>query len=295
MKRLILPILLLAVSCGRGAVPDAYGILEARSWMIAASVPGQIVSMDIHEGDRVDSGEVRVMLDTARLSLQKKALEARMDALRPTLPEERKQIDVLEREKRALASERSRLEPLVASGSVSSKQLDAIDDKISVVDSKITAARSSIGREKAAVLAEMSGLASQLDILNDEIARCSIVNPERGTVTAKYVNLHEFVTAGMPVYKLSDYENLYVDAWLDGDVLSKVSLGSEMDITVDAGSKVSKTLRGTISYIAQEAEFTPNKVMTRDTRATMVYHVRIDILNDGLLRAGMPAEVRLPR
>ena len=62
---------------------------------------------------------------------------------------------------------------------------------------------------------------------------------------------------------------------------------------MDAEGGALRTVPGRISFISDEAEFTPNKVLTRDTRAALVYHVRIDLAEDGLLKAGMPAEIYL--
>lgn len=284
----------LAASCKGDGQPDAYGIVGARSWMIAASEPGQIISLSVEEGRRVAKGDETACLDTAALSLQLQALEDQMEALRPTLPDAGRQLDVLNRQKESLTNERDRTAALVDSGAASGRQLDQLDDRIAVIESQIAAARSSLSRETAAVLAEITALNSQAAILRDRIARCTVTSPEEGTVTALYAHLHEFVSAGMPIFKLSDLRNLYVDAWLDGDRLARVALGDTVEVRVDGGGSAMRTLKGRISYIAEEAEFTPNQVMTRDTRTTMVYHVRIDLAEDPFLRPGMAAEIYLP-
>ena len=291
----IVPILLgclaLLTACGRSGKPDAYGIVDAHSWQVAASEPGQIISLRVEEGRKVEQGAVAVQLDTAALSLQLRAFEAQIRALQPTLPDVGRQLDVLHRQRTSLQNERERIAPLVSSGAASRKQLDNIDDQLTVLDSQISAARSNLSRETAAVLANIESLKSQADIVRDRIARCTVANPESGTVTALYVHLHEFVEAGYPIYKLSDLQHMYVDAWLEGKDIARIALGDAVDVKVDAEGGALRTVPGRISFISDEAEFTPNKVLTRDTRASLVYHVRIDLTEDALLKAGMPAEI----
>ena len=52
-----------------------------------------------------------------------------------------------------------------------------------------------------------------------------------------------------------------------------------------------QTRRGTITFIASQAEFTPKNVQTRDERVKLVYKVKVGLDNkDGLFKPGMPAE-----
>ena len=291
---IVLGCLVLLSACGRSGKPDAYGIVDAHSWQVAASESGQIVALRIEEGRKVGQGAVAVQLDTAALSLQLRAFEAQIRALQPTLPDVGRQLDVLHRQRESLQNERERVAPLVASGAASRKQLDNLDDQLRVLDSQISASRSSLSRESAAVLANIESLKSQADIVRDRIARCTVTNPEPGTVTALYAHLHEFVEAGHPIYKLSDLQHMYVDAWLEGRDLARIAIGDAVDVKVDAAGGALHTVTGRVTFISDEAEFTPNKVLTRDTRASLVYHVRIDLAEDASLKAGMPAEIFLP-
>jgi len=283
--------LLVLVACSRQDKPDAYGIIDAHSWMVAVSEPGQIVSLDLSEGDILEKDAIAGSLDTTRLGLQYRALMTQIRALQPTLPDTGRQLDVLYSQRESLQHERQRIAALVGSGSASTRQLEELDDRIRVLDSQIDASRSSLSRETAAVLANIESLRSQADIVRDQIAGCTIKNPERGTVTAQYVRLHEFVAAGQPIYKLSDYDHLYVDAWVDGAVLTRIAVGDEALVCTDGENGADVQVRGKISYIAEEAEFTPNKILTRDTRTKLVYHVRIELPREGKMKPGMPAEI----
>ena len=283
---------LLFASCSGSGDPDAYGIVDARKWTVSFPEDGQVASLSVEEGDHLVKDAVVGQLDTGRLALERQAALDQIRALRPTLPNVGKQMDVLGRQKEALEKERERIAPLVESGTASRQQLDEIDDRLRVTDSHIEATRSSLSRESAAVLAQIEALRSRVRILDDRIRRCTLTNPEDGTVTSCLVRSHEYVQAGHPVYVLSDLRRLFVNAWLEEDKVSGLAVGDAVRIRVDlAGER--KTLDGTVRFIAEEAEFTPVRILTRDARSTLVYHVKIDLPETEGLRSGMPAEVFL--
>lgn len=57
-------------------------------------------------------------------------------------------------------------------------------------------------------------------------------------------------------------------------------------------TRTGKNIRGTVSWIADEAEFTPKTILTDDERANQVYAVKIAVKNDGFIKLGMYGEVR---
>jgi HlyD family secretion protein len=57
---------------------------------------------------------------------------------------------------------------------------------------------------------------------------------------------------------------------------------------------VNDSYTGTVVWIASEAEFTPKTILTRETRDTLVYEVKIRVHNPlGELKIGMPVDVIL--
>jgi len=62
---------------------------------------------------------------------------------------------------------------------------------------------------------------------------------------------------------------------------------------VDADKDSYKSYPGTITWISDQAEFTPKTIQTKDERANLVYAIKIAVKNDGLLKIGMYGEVKL--
>ena len=78
--------------------------------------------------------------------------------------------------------------------------------------------------------------------------------------------------------------------YLPEDTYGRVTLGQTAKVTVD--SYPGAAFRGTVSHIADQAEFTPRNVQTVEGRRTTVYAIKLDVPNpDGRLKPGMPADV----
>jgi multidrug resistance efflux pump len=76
------------------------------------------------------------------------------------------------------------------------------------------------------------------------------------------------------------------------DELGRVYLGQVVEVEVD--SFAGHVFSGTVSYIAQEAEFTPKNVQTEKERVNMVFAVRVRLPNpEHWLKPGMPADAIL--
>lgn len=75
--------------------------------------------------------------------------------------------------------------------------------------------------------------------------------------------------------------------------LFDLSVGQEVTVVADFGGDKQREYPGRITWIASESEFTPKSIQTRDTRANLVYAVKIAVENDGLLKIGLYGEVRL--
>jgi len=53
-----------------------------------------------------------------------------------------------------------------------------------------------------------------------------------------------------------------------------------------------KEYEGTLAWISQKSEFTPKTIQTKDERANLVYAVKVNVKNDGLLKIGMYGNVK---
>jgi HlyD family secretion protein len=70
-------------------------------------------------------------------------------------------------------------------------------------------------------------------------------------------------------------------------------LGAPAQVLVDSFPR--QPFQGTVTWISDQAEFTPKNVQTAEERVNLVYAVKITIGNaQRKLKAGMPADAELP-
>ena len=147
----------------------------------------------------------------------------------------------------------------------------------------------------AAIDENASSIELQIAQIDDRLAKCRIASPVTGTVLAKYAETGELAAAGRPLMKVADLKRLYLRAYFTSDQLAGLQLGQEVTVTADFGGDARYDYRGRITWIAAESEFTPKTIQTRETRANLVYAVKIAVENDGRLKIGVAGEVRLDR
>ena len=90
-----------------------------------------------------------------------------------------------------------------------------------------------------------------------------------------------------------DLDNMYIRSYFTASRLADLKIGQKVTVIADFGGDEKFEYPGTITWIAQESEFTPKSIQTNDSRANLVYAVKIAVRNDGRLKLGQYGEVRL--
>lgn len=270
---------------------DAYGHFEAKEIVVSAQGNGQILALNLEEGQVLKAGQIAGLIDTTTLALQRAQLLATMGTVRKKTQDPSPQIKVLEEQKRTLLTEKARVEALLKEEAALPKQLDDIKGQLAVIEEQIRAARANADRFNQAVLAETDPLAAQLNLLDEQISRCYVKNPVEGTVILKWAEPGELASIGKPLFKIADLRHMELRAYISGDQLSAVKIGQTVTVHFDTGKDQLQSLPGTISWISPQAEFTPKIVQTKDERVNLVYAIKVAVENDGVLKIGMPGEV----
>ncbi len=91
---------------------------------------------------------------------------------------------------------------------------------------------------------------------------------------------------------IANLHDLWIRGYVSEGYLGKVKIGQEVIIKSD--SYPEKEYMGKITYIADEAEFTPKSVQTYDERINFMYMVKVSVDNKALeLKQGMPVEGKI--
>jgi len=134
---------------------------------------------------------------------------------------------------------------------------------------------------------------AQLTEINDQLKKCTVTNPLKGTVLSKYAEQYEMTAAGRPLYKIADLSNIILRAYITGDLLSQVKLDQKVKVFTDDGKGGFKETEGVVTWINDKAEFTPKTIQTKNERANLVYAIKVKIRNDGFYKIGMYGEMGL--
>lgn len=294
MRRLfyILTILLF-VSCEKNVSYDAQGTFEATEVIISSEATGRILNFDVAEGENLKANAVVGAIDSVQLHLQRKQLVAQQSALLNSRPDKEKQVASLREQISTLKTELKRIENMLRDGAATQKQYDDIASQINIYESQLTATLSTLDNNTLTINENAAALEAQISALDDRIEKCRIASAVGGTVLVKYAEAGEYTTVGKPLMKLADLDNIYLRAYFTSDQLSKVNLGDEVKVIADFGGEERYDYVGRVSWISSESEFTPKNIQTKDSRANLVYAVKIAVKNDGRLKIGLAGEVIL--
>jgi HlyD family secretion protein len=272
---------------------DASGTFETTETIIPAEANGVIKMFNIVEGQTLQAGQKIGSIDTVQLYLKKKQLQAQVKATLSQKPDIAKQLASLETQLKAAEKEKNRIGNLLKSDAATPKQMDDANTAVESARKQIDALYSSLSIQSNNISQQVNPLLVQIEQTNDQLAKCKIINTVNGTVVTKYAEANEMASAGKPLYKIADLSSMILRAYVTGDQFAALKLNQPVTVLVDSADRQYKEYPGTIEWISNKAEFTPKTIQTKDERANLVYAIKIRVKNDGLLKIGMYADVKL--
>lgn len=284
---------LLLTACGNSPDYDATGIFEATTVTVSAETSGKILSADIAEGDTVRSGETIAVIDTTILVLQQKQLDSQRLSAESSSPDITAQAASLRTQIAHQRNECDRLNRLITDGATTRKQVDDAQAHLTMLEGQLSALLSTLGKNRSSISDNAAAILYQARQIEEQIAKSTVTSPLTGTVLTKYAEPGEFATPGRPLCRIADLGNIYLRAYFTASQLADIRLGQEVTVIADFGGDEQYDYPGRITWIAQESEFTPKSIQTKDSRANLVYAVKIAVKNDGRLKLGQYGEVRL--
>jgi len=310
MKRIFIPVLMavsLTACNNNNNAYDASGTFETTETIVSAEANGIIKQFDIEEGQVLKEGQYIGYIDSIQLHLKKKQLESQVRSLLSKTPDVtvqtnafKKQLAVTQTRLNAQLIEKRRIENLVKADAATPKQLDditaltdALQKELDVIKGQEAAQNSILQTQTNGLVGETAPLKVQIEQINDQLADCRIINKVNGTVLTKYAEANEMAAIGKPLYKIADLSTLILRAYISGNQLSSVKLNQSVKVLIDGTNGKFKEYTGIIEWISNKAEFTPKTIQTKDERANLVYAVKIRVKNDGYLKIGMYADIKL--
>ena len=142
-------------------------------------------------------------------------------------------------------------------------------------------------QQAEAVLAQAQAALALIDI---QLEKTTIKSPADGVVLTRNLEEGEMLVPGSVALIIGQLQEVSLTVYIPETEYGKIKLGDTVSITVD--SFPGENFSGSVTYISDQAEFTPRNVQTVDGRKTTVYAVKITVPNTNLeLKPGMPADV----
>jgi len=288
------------------------GNIEAHESVVGFKVQGRISELPVQEGQWVDAGALLARLDgddyRRQAEMDEAALRVQRAQLALGLAGTRRQD--LEAAQQSLNDAKAdleqkkldydRAETLFRERVGSQQERDQADTNLKRAQATYRRAQEMYDEAREGTRREQLTVDRAAVVQAEEKLRVSKLNveytvlraPLSGVVVVRDAELGEVVAPNTPVATIADLDHVWLRAYVSETDLARVRWGQE--VTVRTDTFPGKSYRGHISFISDQAEFTPKSVQTFKERVTLVYRIKIDVENPNHeLKPGMPADATI--
>jgi HlyD family secretion protein len=285
------------------------GNIEVTDAEISFRIPGHVVERSVREGDQVLQGGLIARLDSTDLEHTVALQQAEADKARAVLAELTAgyRVEEIARAEAALAQAEAELlraaiewqrdRELFAQDLISAREAEASRAAHAVAQGRVGEAGAQLTMLRKGFRVEQIAQASALLQMAEEalaqsrtrLSYALLSAPMTGVVLSENIEPGEYVAAGTPVVTLGRLDPVWLRAYIAETDLGRVKLGQSVRVTTD--TYPGRGYRGTVTFIAQDADFTPKTVQTVKEPVKLVYRIKITLPNpDQELKPGMPAD-----
>ena len=250
------------------------GTVEVTEVEISPELSAKVATLYHREGDNVREGDPLLDLDKSELEARLREAEAAKQAIEAEVSLYQAKMANAERDfNRSLKLYRAK--------AISESTFDAAKTAYEIAKNTYEASQ----YRNQEIQARIATLTLQLE-------KTHLTSPITGLILERNVEAGEVVSPGMVLMTIGDLQRPWVRVYIGEPDIGRVHIGQEAMVVTDAYPK--REFPGTLRYIANEAEFTPKTVQTRQERIKLVYEAKVYLANEeGILKPGMPADVSL--
>ena len=169
-------------------------------------------------------------------------------------------------------------------------QLQQADDGVAAAQAAVDQTKDGTSAEQAEAKARLAQAKASVDLAKVQLGYATITAPHAGTVVTVTTSVGANAAPGAALLTIQDTSDLYARVYVPENELGAATIGAAAEVAADGVPKS----KGTVTFVASDAEFTPNTVQTRDQRVKLVYEVRVRVNDPSTaLKAGMPVDVAL--
>ena len=259
------------------------GLIEVTEVPVAPATSGQLLTLPAAEGQQAKQGQVLATVDGRVLAHQADAAKAQVDAAQAGVRGSQANVAAAQAN---VAAARAGLRGARDGGDraairTARAQVKQAQAQVKVAQAQVKQAQALVSQTKA-----------QLGVAKTQLSQAAVFSPLDGVVLTVPANAGEQVSAGQTILTIGDLSHPRLVIYVPEPQMGQVKLGEKASVTVDG--LPGRTFSGTVSQVAEQAEFTPTNIQTKDQRSKLVFAVTISLPNSDLsLKPGMPADAAL--
>jgi HlyD family secretion protein len=289
------------------------GNVEVTKVETGFKISGRVIKLLTDEGFRVGKGQKLAVLDSAELQgmvAQNRAAvseaAAKLAELRTgSRPQEIRyaaaNMKAAEADYVKAAKDFERYQRLYKKEAISAQQFDAAKSLYEAKAEQVRAAKEQLSlakegpRQETIKAAEdrLEQAKASLRVIEERFSDTDLFSAVTGVVLKKNIEQGEVVQAGTSVFTIGEVDNPWIKVYVKEDRMTLVKLGQRASVYVDSPNG-KKSYEGVVSYISDQAEFTPKTIQTQEERVKLVFGVKVRVRNENQdLKPGMPADVKI--
>lgn len=307
----LLFILILTVTCGKNDSQSFQGYVEVDFIYPSSLESGRLLSIDIERGSKVVKNQIIARLDDTEARAVLAQTQAKLAHAQSDLADLQKgqRPEELEIMRRLIEQAKARIklpEPRVERRRTLVKQNIVGQEAVDEAEAAIAEDRQRLAEMEARLrVAEMPAREDQVKAANAQIEaeqaaikqaqwvldQHIIYAPEDGRIEDVYFRPGEHVEPGQPLAQLFSPQRLKIRFFITEPFLSKISLNQEVSVHCDSCPPNQKAI---IRFIANQPEYTPPVIYSRESRAKLVYLVEAYPIDSQLnWHPGQPIDIYL--
>ena len=264
------------------------GRLEADPIDIDTKFAGRIAELHVDEGDKVTAGQALAVMDTRDLQQSLKRGEAQIEQAQKAADEARANLANSKSSSLLAEQEIARTAKLLQQGFATHELYDQRKQALDSAHMTQQAAEHRVAEADRALKAAVHDAAVTRVNIEDN----TLVAPHDGRIEYRLANVGEVLPAGGKVFTMLDTGYVYMDVYLPTLNADKVKIGADARIVLDAYPD--HPIPAKVSFLADQAQFTPKMVETQNDRDKLMFRVRVRIdaarshAHADAVRSGLP-------
>lgn len=259
---------------GNGELPDGItsgnGRIEAVQVDISSRIAGRVATVEVKEGDLVETGQLVATIETRELEAQLSRAQAEYASVESQVAAAEAAIAQAEARLLLADQELERTRELVSRGVATAETLDVRLSDHKVAEANLTVAKASLLSQQRAVDAARFAIEEVQAYLDD----ARLTAPTLGRVLYRLTEPGEVIGAGGRVLTMVDLTEVYLEFFLPATEAHLLSIGSEARIRLDIADVV---IPAKVSFVSPVSQFTPKQVETASERQDLMFRVRVRV------------------